>query len=505
MPVPTVNLSKSEDTACAGDSVTFTATSGLSSYTFYKNGSKVQLGVSNTYKAGNIQPTDSFSVTGTNSSGCTSILSTWISVAPASLPAAPSPSCGTLTASSIAFAWPQINNCDGYEVSTDSGKNWIVLNPGNTNTSYSVTGLSYDTYADLYVRAYNHSKCKYGPVGQTLCKTLSCANITYDIKYDSVICTGGLVSLHFSNINIPHYSISVNGSAPSGDTVYQAAPDANDQIQISIKDSSSACAPQKAILPITVHKLISLKLKSDVADSTYCVGSKATLTATSGFSNYAFYRNKAIVQSGTSPIYTTPALVVGDSYGVNATHTYGCGNASASIGLIVQRPPSTFFSYNANGLSVTFKDSSTGDASRIWYFGDGDTSTNAFQTHTYTLPAKYKVTLKTFSSSGCSDTVSEFVNVVLRSGMEADNFMQDVIIYPNPSHSSFSLSFSAPRAGNAYIKIANMNGQEAYSKEIKMEEGQKTEQVDLTKSPQGFYFMQLITAEGVSTFKLIKD
>jgi len=509
---PVVIVTKSKDTACSGDSITFTATSGFSAYTFYKNGQKVQLGVSNTYTTGNIQQNDSFSATASNSFGCQSDMSAKVNVALPNLPLAPKPSCNLVTDSSITFSWPRLANCNSYQVSTDSGKNWITLKAGNTDTSYTVSGLSYDTYVDLYVRGYNHSKCSYGPIGQALCKTISCSNITYGLKYDSAICTGGLVSLHFSNISIPHYSISINGSKPLKDTFFQVAPDANSQIQISIKDSSSICPPQKDLLAIDVHKIIKMQLQCNSIDSTYCFGGNALLTATNGFDQYAWYESingnnfKRILQSYNVNKIDISSLAQSGIYifKIVGTNNYGCGSDSAFKEIISQAPPTPLFRYMSNGLTFTFKDSSA-DYSRIWYFGDGDTGINMIQTHTYTLPDKYKVTLKTFSSAGCSDTLSEFVDAKLKSGIETYDPVQDVNIYPNPSHSSFSVSFSSALEGTAYIKVVNMNGQDVYSDQIKLEQGQNTLQIELSNSPQGFYFMQLITSDGVNTFKLIKD
>ena len=463
------------------------------------------MGVSNTYTAGGLQLNDSFYATATNSFGCVTDISNKVNVAMPNLPATPAPTCFAETASSITFTWPRVSNADGYWVSTDSGQSWRAVKPGPADTSFTVTGLSFDTYVDLYIEAYNHSQCKFGPVGQALCKTISCSNITYNLTYDSVICAGGLVGIHFSNISASKYSISANGSAPTTDTFLMVAPDANDQIQISLKDSSSSCAPSKILLPVTVHKLISLRLHSDVADSTYCVGSKATLTATSGFSNYTFYKNRVSVQSGTSSAYTTPALSLGDSFNVSGTNTYGCGNASASTGLFIQAPPKPVLGYSINGLVATFNDSTSNDASRIWYFGDGDTGLNATEPHSYTIAAKYKVVLKAFSSAGCYDTVSSMVTAVIKAGIEANSAMREVSIYPNPSHSSFSVSFFAPGAGTGFLRVMNMNGQTVTEKQLSIDEGQNTLLLDLSNSPQGFYFMQFITTDGVDTYKLIKD
>ena len=70
LPTATLNVSPN-DTICFGTSVTFTAPTGGTTYTFRKNGISVQSGAGNTFVTTTLANHDSISVTVTNSSGCT--------------------------------------------------------------------------------------------------------------------------------------------------------------------------------------------------------------------------------------------------------------------------------------------------------------------------------------------------------------------------------------------------------------------------------------------------
>jgi gliding motility-associated-like protein len=63
--------------------------------------------------------------------------------------------------------------------------------------------------------------------------------------------------------------------------------------------------------------------------------------------------------------------------------------------------------------SVSFSDNSAGELlGRIWYFGDGDTSTQIAPKHIYLSTGNYSPTLIIGNEAGCSDTLSKSVHVL---------------------------------------------------------------------------------------------
>jgi subtilisin family serine protease len=76
--------------------------------------------------------------------------------------------------------------------------------------------------------------------------------------------------------------------------------------------------------------------------------------------------------------------------------------------------PDAGFSSTVNGLSVSFTDKSTDDnavVSHSWTFGDGNSSTQASPTHTYSSDGNYQVSLTVSDAQGLTDSVSATLTV----------------------------------------------------------------------------------------------
>ncbi|RZQ51646.1 alkaline serine protease [Pseudoalteromonas phenolica] len=89
------------------------------------------------------------------------------------------------------------------------------------------------------------------------------------------------------------------------------------------------------------------------------------------------------------------------------------GKCSGSGGGDNQAPVSAF-SFNTNGLSVSFTQQATDDkgvASYAWNFGDGRSSSLANPSHSYAQAGSYSVSLEVTDAEGLSHRVSKTVNV----------------------------------------------------------------------------------------------
>ena len=128
--------------------------------------------------------------------------------------------------------------------------------------------------------------------------------------------------------------------------------------------------------------------------------------------------------------------------------TAGCSQVKEED-IFVYPPPVADFDYSdaCHAVPVHFTDRSTAYQgfidSRLWYFGDGDSSTLRNPQHIYEFPGNYIVTLIATSNEGCRDTLERTILVV---GSPIANFgaddgcTGDIITFIDSSDGSFSSS-----------------------------------------------------------------
>ncbi len=119
----------------------------------------------------------------------------------------------------------------------------------------------------------------------------------------------------------------------------------------------------------------------------------------------------------TSHVYTALNTY---TVSLNVTDNNGCSNTLIKNNFIKVFKPSVRFNKSTDGgcapVSVTFTDSSLSSSSvsqRLWYFGDGTTSTQVAPTHIYKDTGTYNVSLVISDSKGCKDslTMNKFIGI----------------------------------------------------------------------------------------------
>jgi PKD repeat protein len=128
------------------------------------------------------------------------------------------------------------------------------------------------------------------------------------------------------------------------------------------------------------------------------------LTAPAGFAAYE-WSNGATTQSIT--LNATTANIT-----VTVYSSRGCSATSDPISVTANANPTADFNFSVNGPTVNFGNTSTGAATYLWDFGDGETSTAPFLSHTYSSGGSYNVCLTATSSAGCTDTECKAVTGV---------------------------------------------------------------------------------------------
>jgi gliding motility-associated-like protein len=111
------------------------------------------------------------------------------------------------------------------------------------------------------------------------------------------------------------------------------------------------------------------------------------------------------------------------TFTVKLVSNFGACLDSITHDITVLPKPTSSFTSNpiaacAAPLTVNFTNTSTGAVSYQWLFGDGNTSTNANPSNTYTANGTYSVTLITTNASGCTDTLKkiDYINVLPPTG-----------------------------------------------------------------------------------------
>lgn len=147
---------------------------------------------------------------------------------------------------------------------------------------------------------------------------------------------------------------------------------------------------------------------------------------------------------------TTPEVSVDTSgnYKVTVTNSLGCTYVDSVDVTILGQGPSINFAFDTAclGDSVHFTDLSSipppaSIGSWVWYFGNGDTSTQQNPTYQYSSMGTYSVTLTAISNSGCSGT-PRVRNITIHPPIIA-NFT-DTLTCVNTSTQFTDQSFSVP-------------------------------------------------------------
>ena len=156
---------------------------------------------------------------------------------------------------------------------------------------------------------------------------------------------------------------------------------------------------------------------------------------------------------------------------------------------VVTLPNATVQFYNNNINALTW----------LWDFGDGSTSTALNPTHTYATADTFTVKLIASSGSSCTDTLTKKYFIIVKTTSGVNELQISDLgfeVYPNPSSGVFAIESKI----NKYeVIISDMFGEKIYSS---INNSTKSE-IDLSKQPNGIYFLQIKTSAGIANKKII--
>lgn len=160
-------------------------------------------------------------------------------------------------------------------------------------------------------------------------------------------------------------------------------------------------------------------------------------------------------------------------------------------------PPLSQFSFNQNLNNFVFDaTSSQGAQNYFWDFGDGGTATGATPPYTYTNTGAFNVSC-IVSNGGCTDTMTQTVNINQLSDISEQENLFALSLYPNPGNGEFVLTGILSDNTPAKILVVNMNG-EILADYLMNTQGHFTLPFSLRDFASGVYRVQVISEKGSS-------
>jgi hypothetical protein len=452
--LPTVSATASNNTICAGASVSLTG-SGASTYNWMP-GNLSGASVSDTPAS-----STTYTVTGTDANGCTNTGNVSITVNALPSVAASASSNSICTGSSV--------NLTGSGAST---YNWMpgslsgssVNDAPTTSTTYTVTG----TDANGCTNTANVSV------------TVNALPSVSASASSNSICTGSSVNLTGSGASTYNWmpgnlsGSSVNDS-PSASTTY------------TVSGTDANGCTNTSTVAVTVNALPTVS--ATASNNTICAGSSVTLTG-SGATTYNWMPGNL---SG-SPVSDTPSAST--TYTVTGTDGNGCSN-TGNVSITVNALPSV--SFNLPTTLVCLDDAlmtlTGGLPAGGVYSGPGVSSGTldpmAAGSGTHTLVYSY-----TDPNTGCDNTASQTITVDDCLGAHT-NAAQPILftVMPNPNNGQFSLSINVSEKDKYVLEVFDVLGQVILREELGSFSGGMVKSVDLSAFGAGHYSVRLTSSK----------
>jgi PKD repeat protein len=119
--------------------------------------------------------------------------------------------------------------------------------------------------------------------------------------------------------------------------------------------------------------------------------------------------------------------------------------------------PSAAFTAIQSAGKLTLVPTQTGLAYK-WFFGDGDSSSSSYPTHTYAVNGNYTINLKVQSPEGCLNESTQDVNVTSVGVYEMFASLYQMKAYPNPFQNKTTISFNLFEPTQVEMEVFDLTG-----------------------------------------------
>ncbi|MDX2135361.1 MAG: PKD domain-containing protein [Saprospiraceae bacterium] len=278
----------------------------------------------------------------------------------------------------------------------------------STGTSDTIQ-VTYNTPGD-----YDVTLIAYGPGGvdTTTLNDLVTVNGTPDAGFTSSI-NGATVSFTNTSTDATSYNWTFGDGQSSTQTnpTHTYTSDGTYTVRlIATNTCGNDTFTQQVVIVTLPNAGFSANVTSGCAPLTVQFNNLSSPNATSF--NWSFPGGTPATSTQTNPavVYNTPGTY---SVTLIATNAAGSDTTTLTNYITVNTVPAAGFTSSINGATVNFTNTSTGATSYNWTFGDGQSSTQANPTHTYTNDGTYTVTLVATNTCGTNTFTQQVVIVTL--------------------------------------------------------------------------------------------
>ena len=398
IPKTTPNISTTGNIAfCQGGAVQMNASNGYTSYQWYQNNILITTATSSSYST---SVAGSYTVSGTTTDGCLSNVSAAVNVSVYNKPSTPVISSNGVT-TLCAGSSTTLSSTVEYSYS------WFLNSVLLSNTSNP--NLNVNTAGSYTVITTNANGCTSSVSNPVSISVTTPPTPTITAVGSTTICNGDSVQLKTILGNA--YQWYLNGIKINNSNSQSIYANANGNYTVSVT-YPSGCTATSIATGITVYSSPTPLITSN--STIICPGTTLTLSATTGFNSYQWYRNGVAITNAINANYTTSTT---GTYSVVGTNSFGCvSSPSQSIILTAGSTPATPSISNTGstsfcpGGSVILNSPNNGYTTYQWYL-NGSLLTDNTQYITATKAGIYAVAASNIA--GCTSTFSASVAVTI--------------------------------------------------------------------------------------------
>ncbi|MCC6372051.1 MAG: T9SS type A sorting domain-containing protein [Bacteroidia bacterium] len=306
-------------------------------------------------------------------------------------------------------------------------------------------------------------------------------NMTISTNYTTA-CSGAPFTMNVMGANTYTWS---NGSTTSGITVIPSPS----TTAYSVMGTSTLSGCTKTV---TQPILVSLSPQVSIfsGNSQVCIGKSLTLTAV-GAANYNWSNGSNNASTVVSPTATTTYSVIG----INAA---GCSTTVVQQITVNPNPVVNASGNTANmcvGESVTL--TATGAQNYQW---SSSPSSILFGNPIVVSPTTSQLYAVTGTDNkGCSGVTSVILDVNECTGINEQNALAGLNVYPNPSKGIFIVEFN--KSISRLVEVTDVTGRLVLSQKADSDKFS----FDLSNVSKGVYLIKITSADGVNMTRVIKQ